>query len=116
MNTNRLDQFYWNYMKDAKMWEVFRIIFMLSHGQAAVERGFSVNSKPLGENLQEKTLVASRCVYRSVKTNANHFSELSFTNTEMKCPGSKNATLVVQSNLVNCISDNHIIRFITLKL
>ena len=30
MNTDRLDEFYWNYMKDAKhakMWEVFRIIF-----------------------------------------------------------------------------------------
>ena len=43
MNTNRLDKFYWNYMKDAKhakVWEVFRIIFTLSHGQAAGERGF----------------------------------------------------------------------------
>ena len=49
-------------MKDAKhtkVWEVFRIIFTLSHGQAAVERGFSVNSKLLVENLQEKTLLVS---------------------------------------------------------
>ena len=47
MNTDRLDQFYWNYMKDAKhakVWESFRNIFPLLHGQAAVERGFSVNS------------------------------------------------------------------------
>ena len=32
MNANRFDEFYWNYMKDAKhakVWEVFRIIFML---------------------------------------------------------------------------------------
>ena len=44
MNTDRLDEFYWNYMKDAKhamMWEVFRIIFSLLHGQAAIEREFS---------------------------------------------------------------------------
>ena len=48
MNTDRLDEFYWNYIKDAKhakVWEVFGIIFMLSHGQAAVDIGFSVNSK-----------------------------------------------------------------------
>ena len=82
MNTDRLDEFYWNCMKDAKhakVWEIFRIIFTLSHGQAAVKRGFSVNSKLLVENLQEKTLVASCFVYSSVKSDANHFSELSFT-------------------------------------
>ena len=68
-------------MKDAKpskVWKVFRIIFMLSQGQAAVEREFSVNSKLLVENLPEKTLVASRFVYSSVKNDANHFSELPF--------------------------------------
>ena len=35
MNTDRLDEFYWNYIKDAKhakMWEVFTIVFMLLHG------------------------------------------------------------------------------------
>ena len=82
MNTDRLDKFYWNYMKDAKqakVWEVFRIIFTLLHDQAAVERGFSVNSKLLFENLQEKTLVASHFVYSSGKSDADHFSELSFT-------------------------------------
>ena len=55
MSTDRLDEFYWNFMNDAKhakMWEVFRIIFTLPHGQAAVEREFSVNSQLLVENLQ----------------------------------------------------------------
>ena len=55
---------------------------MLLHGQAAVERGSSVNSKLLVENLQKKTLVVSRFVYSSVKSDANHFSELSFTSVE----------------------------------
>ena len=55
MNTDRLDEFYWNYIKDAKVWKIFRIVFALSHGQAAIERGFSVNSKLLVENLQEKS-------------------------------------------------------------
>ena len=79
MNTDRLYEFYWNYMKDAKhamVWEVFRIIFVLLHGYAAVKRGFSGNSKCLVENLQEKTLVAGHFVYSSVKSDANHFSEL----------------------------------------
>ena len=82
MNTDKLDEFYWNYLKDAKhskVWEIFRNIFTLSHGQAEVERGFSGNSELLVENLQEKILVASRFVYSSIKSNANHFSELSFT-------------------------------------
>ena len=82
MNTDRLDEFYWNYIKDpkyTKVWEVFRIIFSLLHGQAAVERGFSVNSELLVENLQEKTLVASCFVYSSVKSDANHFIGLFFT-------------------------------------
>ena len=79
MNTDRLDEFYWNYRKDAKhakVWKVFGIIFILLHGQAAVEREFSVNSKLLVENLQEKILVASRFVYSSIQSDANHFSEL----------------------------------------
>ena len=84
MNTDRWDKFYRNYMKDAKhskVWKVFRIIFTLLHGQAAVERGFSVNSELLVENLQEKTLGASRFAYSRVKSDGNHFSELSFTPT-----------------------------------
>ena len=80
-------------MKDAKhskVCEVFKIIFTLSLGQAAVESGFSVSSEFLVENLREKTLVASRFVYSSVKSDANHFSELFYTHTETKCSGSKN--------------------------
>ena len=46
ISKSRLDEFYWNYMKNVKytkLWEVFQIIFTLSHGQTAVERGFSIN-------------------------------------------------------------------------
>ena len=59
------------------------------------ERGFSVNSGLLVEDLQEKTLVASLFVYSNVKSDANHFSELFFPQTETKCSGSKNAMSVV---------------------
>ena len=61
------------------MWEIFRNIFPLLHGQAAVKRRLSISNELLVENLQEKTLVASRFGYSSVKSDVNHFSELSFT-------------------------------------
>ena len=38
-------------------------MFTLSHGQAAVERGFSVNREIIVENLQQKSLISQRLVY-----------------------------------------------------
>ena len=43
-----------------------RIVFTISHGNANVERGFSVNKECLIENLQEKSLIARRVVYDAV--------------------------------------------------
>lgn len=45
---------------------VMKIIMSLSHGNANVERGFSVNSECLVENLKEETLVAQRIIYDSI--------------------------------------------------
>ena len=80
--------------KHAKVLEVFRIIFTLSHGQAAVERGFSLNSELLVENLQEKTLVASRLC--TVVSRMMLIVSVSFfyPQTETKCSSSKNAISV----------------------
>ena len=69
---------FWNYMKNAKyvkIWEVFQIIFTLCHGQAAVERGFSINNELMVENMKEESLIAS-IVYETVKSSAVHFSEI----------------------------------------
>lgn len=41
---------------------VVKLILILSHGQATVERGFSVNKAVEVENLKELTLVAQRIV------------------------------------------------------
>ena len=41
-------------------WKVCSIIFVLSYGQSAVERGFSINKDLLVDNLQEKSLVSQR--------------------------------------------------------
>ena len=50
----------------------------MSHGNAALERGFSVNGEMLVENLREETLVARRIVHDSV-TKAGGLSSLTIT-------------------------------------
>ena len=42
--------------------KVFKILLILSHGQALVERGFSINKLLLVENLRPTSLVAQRIV------------------------------------------------------
>jgi len=44
------------------LWVVAKIILCLSHGQAQVERGFSINKEISCTNLKHKTLVAKRLV------------------------------------------------------
>ena len=50
------------------MWCVFKLLLCLSHGQASVERGFSVNSNLLVENMHEDSLIAQRIVQDHVKS------------------------------------------------
>ena len=44
------------------LFSVVKLILILSHGQATVERGFSVNKEVEVENLKEHTLVGQRIV------------------------------------------------------
>ena len=61
---DRLDAFIGLYFHNNKtlvaLWNICKIIFSLPHGQAAVERGFSVNREVLFENLKQKSLVSQR--------------------------------------------------------
>ena len=41
---------------------------ILSHGQASVESGFSINSSIMVENLQEESLVAQQLVHDSINS------------------------------------------------
>ena len=50
------------------LWKVCKVVLVLSHGQAATERGFSVNSEVLDVNLKELSLVSQRMVYDHVKS------------------------------------------------
>jgi len=66
----RLDAFYHTLLsKNENYVELFRLIktmLILSHGNAAVESGFSVNKDMLIENLEENSLLALRRVYDAV--------------------------------------------------
>ena len=48
------------------LWLTMQLLLTLSHGQATVERGFSVNKEVLNPNLQEISLQAIRLVHSSV--------------------------------------------------
>ncbi|XP_014675867.1 PREDICTED: uncharacterized protein LOC106815856 [Priapulus caudatus] len=50
----------------SKLWQAMKIVLLLSHGQASVERGFSVNKQVAADNLQEETFVARRLICEHV--------------------------------------------------
>ena len=53
---DRIDSFFAEFMHGISKfkcgWKVFKLIFILSHGQASAERGFSLNKELLTENLE----------------------------------------------------------------
>lgn len=60
----RLDVFLHGFISKAypELWAFCQKLLLLSHGQASVERGFSVNKEIETENMQEDTLVAHRLI------------------------------------------------------
>jgi len=46
----------------SKLWKVVKMLLVLSHGQATVERGFSMNKQVETENLYEESVVAKRTI------------------------------------------------------
>ena len=69
-DSRRLDTFLENYMQDhiqfAKLWDIFKMLLTISHGQASIECGYSVNKGLLIENLHEKTVMALRVQFMTV--------------------------------------------------
>lgn len=66
-----LDEFYYGLLGEDKkyedLWSVMKLCFILSHGNASVESGFSVNKHLLVENLLEESLVSQRVICDSIK-------------------------------------------------
>ena len=69
---NRLDTFFAEAVASddqyRHLWIVIKMALILSHGNASVESGFSVNKHFLIENLHEQSLIAQRLVYDGVKS------------------------------------------------
>nr|CAD7575856.1 unnamed protein product [Timema californicum] len=49
------------------LWEVMKICLVLSHGNATVEGGFSVNKSLLVENMHENTVTAQRHIHDEIQ-------------------------------------------------
>jgi len=62
-----------------KAWSVCELALLLSHGQASVERGFSVNKELVVENQSKQTLAARRII----KDHIIHVNGV--TNVVVKC-------------------------------
>ena len=70
--TDRLDTYYQSLL-DGKgdyknLWYVIRKLLLISHGQASVERGFSVNKEVMVDNLSQRSLIAQRVIHDHVRT------------------------------------------------
>ena len=72
--SDRLDTFLHKFIAGKNynnFWKVCQLVFTMSHGQSAVERGFNINADTLATNLQELSLRSLRLVYDQIKINGN---------------------------------------------
>jgi len=65
-NENRTDVLLYECMASnscySNLWSIVRILLLLSHGQATVEKGFSVNKEVKAQNMAEETFTAQHLV------------------------------------------------------
>lgn len=65
--SDRLDEFYHDLLSNKAefrhLWEAIRLVLILSHGQASVERVFSINKEMMVENLKEHSLIAQWIIH-----------------------------------------------------
>lgn len=70
--TSRVDTLLYEHMAGdkqlAKVWQVVKLLLLMSHGQATVERGFSVNKQVAVENLSERSFIAQRIVHDHIES------------------------------------------------
>ena len=63
-SNDRLDDFFIPLLSThAELRDLVKIVLTISHGNARVESGFSINEDTLKDNMKERTLVAYRIVY-----------------------------------------------------
>jgi hypothetical protein len=71
LETCRLDQLLYQYLGTNSnfqiLWTMVQQILLLSHGQASVERGFSLNKTTIVENLQHQALRSRRHILQAIQ-------------------------------------------------
>lgn len=69
--SNRLDEFFHELIglnfSYGELWNVVKLLLVLSHGQATVERGFSINRQVAVENLTDLSYVSQRIICDAVE-------------------------------------------------
>ena len=92
---DRLDEFYTSHLAEKKefvdLFEVIKFVLVLSHGNAVVESGFSINLDVLVENLKEELAVAQRQVFYGIQSSGG-ISEVVITPSVMSCLEEKRGT------------------------
>ena len=75
-DTDRLDTFFYKNMEGplhfSKLWPVIKKLLILSHGQATVEHGFSINTQLLVENLKADSFVSQLEAYVMSRSLCSH--------------------------------------------
>ena len=69
INDDRVNEFYSRILDSSvtlDLENVVRLVLILSHGNARVESGFSINNDILSENMLEESIVSQRIVYEGV--------------------------------------------------
>ena len=82
MSANRLDDFIIPLLPAKKLdilSKVYIFIFCLSHGQSAVERGFSANKEYIKENQYENCLVSLRIIHSHLTSKTFTASSITIT-------------------------------------
>ena len=72
---DRLDSFLHTLLSADKnykdMWSICKLVFVLNHGQAFCERGFSINKLTSDDNMDSEFLIAQRLIYDTIKKSGN---------------------------------------------
>ena len=78
-----LDEFFMRYFDGTSCYsalvEIFKFVLILSHDQAATERGFGVNKNILVENLTEETFIGQHIVLDHIRVNNCNPNTVSLT-------------------------------------
>ena len=80
----RTDEFFFETMNVSKyknLWNVVEMLLLLSHGQATVEKGFSINKKIEVENMKNVSYIAQRLICDYVNSSGGNIHDIKITNT-----------------------------------